>query len=122
MQIKFTIYGNQEGKENNPIPYTRVVGRALWIPAARKYYNWKEFVKKEFYLQTKINPPLIIKKARMELNIFWKNGKHADPDNIFKGIADALFKNDNNLDGSFNSQVALDKKPKVEVIIKIKEN
>ncbi len=124
MQIKFTIYGNQEKQDGSPIPYVRVVGRALWLPAARRYYNWKEYVRAEFKRQTRLSPVIFTSKikAEMHLDIYWKNGKHADPDNIFKGIADALFVNDNNLDGSFKSQIAIDGKPKVEVLITIKEN
>jgi Holliday junction resolvase RusA-like endonuclease len=47
------------------------------------------------------------------------NGLHADPDNVFKGIADALFKNDKFLDGSFVSDYAPDSKGRVEISITI---
>ncbi len=56
-------------------------------------------------------------KARMDIKIFWKNGAHADPDNVFKGIADALFKNDKFLDGSFESYYSPEEIGKVEVTI-----
>ena len=42
--ILFSIYGNQENPEKNPIPYHRVVGRALWLPKARRYNAWKQYV------------------------------------------------------------------------------
>jgi Holliday junction resolvase RusA-like endonuclease len=53
----------------------------------------------------------------MDIKIFWMNGIHGDPDNIFKGIADALFKNDKFLDGSFESHYSQDGKGRVEISI-----
>ena len=53
----------------------------------------------------------------MSIKIHWVNGVHADPDNVFKGLADALFKNDKFLDGAFESQYASDGRGKVEVEI-----
>lgn len=58
-------------------------------------------------------------KARMDIRIYWMNGIHGDPDNIFKGIADALFKNDKFLDGSFETYMSEDGKGRVEVDIAI---
>lgn len=130
--IQFTIKGNQDDYEGNPLPYLRVVGRALWLPAAKKYHAWKGYIRKSFFagypefvmcdgkrlliddqpLSTKAS-----EKARMDIKIFWKNGAHADPDNVFKGIADALFKNDKFLDGSFESYYSPEEIGKVEVTI-----
>ena len=124
--ITFTIKGNQEDIEGNPLPYVRVVGRALWLPGAKKYHAWKEYVRSVFYrnypefssvdqvqpLTTKIS-----ERAYMAIRIHWVNGVHADPDNVFKGLADAIFKNDKFLDGSFESRYAPDGKGKVEVEI-----
>lgn len=130
--IQFTIKGNPEDIYGNPVPYVRVVGRALWLPGAKKYHAWKSYVRRCFYKGypefvmcdgKKIlidDQPLTTKmseKARMDIKIFWMNGLHADPDNVFKGIADALFKNDKFLDGSFESDYAPDSKGRVEVSI-----
>ena len=130
--IQFTIKGNPEDIYGNPVPYVRVVGRALWLPGAKKYHAWKSYVRKCFYKGypefvmcdgKKIlidDQPLTTTasgKARMDIKIFWMNGLHADPDNVFKGIADALFKNDKFLDGSFESEYAADSKGRVEVNI-----
>jgi hypothetical protein len=131
-KITFTIKGNQEDPEGNPIPYTRVVHNALWLPGAKRYKAWKDHVRKEFFKNNAdfvryderdrlvCDEPLTTKpseRARMEVRIFWMNGVHGDPDNIFKGIADALFKSDKFLDGSFESCHARDGKGKVDVRI-----
>jgi hypothetical protein len=47
--IQFTIKGNQEDIEGNPLPYIRVVGRALWLPHAKKYHAWKEYIRSVFF-------------------------------------------------------------------------
>ncbi len=52
--------------------------------------------------------------------IHWHNDAHADGDNIFKGIADALFVNDKNVVvGKFASFTSKDKKGRVDVGIEI---
>jgi len=130
--ITFTIKGNPEDLYGNPVPYIRVVGRALWLPNARKYHAWKCYVRKSFfsgypeYVMSdgkKLlldDQPFTTKasaRSRMDIKIFWMNGIHGDPDNIFKGIADALFKNDKYLDGSFESSYTPESKGRVEVSI-----
>lgn len=124
--ITFTIKGNPEDLEGNPVPYVRVVGRALWLPTAKRYYAWKEYVRSIFtrnhpeYSPAERIQPLTTKpseRARMDIRIYWVGGVHADPDNIFKGIADALFENDKHLDGSFESRIASDGKGRVDVTI-----
>lgn len=132
--ITFTIKGNQEDPEGNPIPYTRVVANALWLPGAKRYKAWKDHVRRSFFRgypefvsyddmhRIVHDEPLTTKaseKAKMEICIFWMNGVHGDPDNIFKGIADSLFRNDKFLDGSFESCHAEDGRGKVEIKITI---
>jgi hypothetical protein len=53
----------------------------------------------------------------MDIKIFWSSDHHGDPDNIFKGIADALFTDDKYLSGSFNFCDAKDKIGGVDVCI-----
>lgn len=124
--IQFTIKGNPEDIEGNPVPYVRVVGRALWLPSAKRYHAWKEYVRAVLYrsypeYSSQDDPqPFTTKpslKCRMDILISWSGGVHADPDNIFKGMADALFKSDKYLDGSFESGYAEDGKGRVDVII-----
>lgn len=57
--------------------------------------------------------------ATMSLKIYWKDCRHGDPDNIFKGIADTLFENDKHLDGSFKSIHAENKKGRLEIELTI---
>lgn len=123
--IQFTIKGNPDDIEGNPVPYVRVVTNALWLPKAKKYHAWKQYVRSIFFRQypehsvqiDEIQPftTKASQKSRMDIKIFWANGIHADPDNVFKGIADALFKNDKFLDGSFESCYAPDCKGRVDV-------
>ena len=132
--ISFRIDGNQEDPEGNPIPYVRVVSGALWLPKAKRYAAWKEYVRNVLYKHyPALAPdpsellageawPLTTKpsiSARMDIKIAWMNGIHGDPDNIFKGIADALFQNDKFLDGSFESFLAEDGRGKVDIEIVI---
>lgn len=128
----FVINGNQEDLHGNPVPYVRVVKRALWLPEAKRYNGWKSFVRRIFYKSypeyvmragntflTDLQPftTKISEKARMDIRIYFMNGIHGDPDNIFKGIADALFKNDKFLDGSFETHHSTDGKGRVEIDI-----
>jgi len=131
-KIQFTIKGNPEDIYGNPVSYVRVVGRALWLPGAKRYHAWKSYVRRCFYkgypefvmcdgkkilLDDQPLTTAVSSRARMDIKIFWMNGQHADPDNIFKGVADALFKNDKFLDGGFESRNSMDGKGKVEVTI-----
>lgn len=131
-KITFIVKGNQEDIHGNPIPYMRVVKRALWLPEARRYNAWKSFVRRSFFgdypeyliragkhLLTDLQPFTTSsgEKARMDVRIYWRNGIHGDPDNIFKGIADSLFKNDKFLDGSFETHYSPEGKGRVEIDI-----
>ncbi len=131
-KITFLIKGNQDDWHGNPVPYVRVVKRALWLPQARRYNAWKSYVRRSFYgdypeylmsagknLLTNILPLTTnsADRARMDIRIYWRNGIHGDPDNIFKGIADALFTNDKFLDGSFETHYSPDGKGRVEIDI-----
>lgn len=127
-KFKFTLHGNHEDPTGNPCPYFRVTGKGLWLPGARRYNEWKQFVRSIFYghypkllIGRKLNErPLGTTedtRTRMDVKIFWKNKAHADEDNIFKGIADALFEDDKDLDGSFTHEYCPDKKGRVEVEI-----
>lgn len=139
MTIQFTIYGNQNDSTGNPIPKVRKTLRQQWTPEAKRYAEWKNWVVKSYlgylnqhgeYKAIDIanvailhhGKPIILlndQKAQMDIRIFWKNGAHGDPENVFGSIADALFVDDKNLDGSFESQIAPDGRGRVEVEIKI---
>lgn len=56
----------------------------------------------EFHDLSKIKPITYTGKVYMQLQITWANETHSDCDNVFKGIADALFMNDKHLVGCFD--------------------
>lgn len=130
-KIQFTIFGNQENPNGNPIPKLKMTGRQQWTPQAQRYAAWKKYVQltfldgnfKQEYTKRFFNnhqkPIGGTPNAHMDLKIEWANGKHADPESVFGSIADALFENDNNLDGSFVAKMALDGIGKVEISISI---
>ena len=64
-----------------------------------------EMLRKKMALLAKKAHPIKIKNYRawMELKIYWCDESHGDSDNVFKGVADSLFENDKELDGSFES-------------------
>lgn len=124
--IIFTIPGNQEDRTGNPIPYTRSTHAGQWKPKVIRYNKWKEYVKDAFlakcvdedtyhnldfknliayFLGKPIKKSNI--KMQMHLSIYYKDHKHCDSDNLFKGIADALFEDDKYLEGSFKFDYAL---------------
>lgn len=120
--IAFTIYGNQKNHKGNPIPYTRSTQAGQWKPNVVKYREWKEYVRGAFlaecvdrglinhkdfkdllYILPGGNPIKFDgRKAIMNIVIYFMDDTHADCDNVFKGIADALFVNDKYLAGSFD--------------------
>lgn len=139
-QIFFTVHGTQENPNGNAIPKLKMTGGQKWMTAARRYAGWKQYVQsclldalhkshgQDAYSiagnrMVTAGKPLLVergKKARMEIEIFWNcdiEGRHPDPENVFGSIADALFINDKNLDGSFTSAKAPDGIPRVDVLI-----
>lgn len=119
--VSFTIAGGPAGLQENPIPYTRTTQRAKFSPRYLRYQEWKTFVVAKYldvtFPKTQIKREdfgemhdLLEKKpikkgvrARVMLNIHFAhstNGKctHADPDNVGKGIIDALFMDDQHVD------------------------
>lgn len=145
IKLTFDILGNQESPSNNPQPYFRRTQRSLWNSGSRRYEAWKSYV--VHYLIDAIEPneskeirqffhnvtqqmgqnSKAIKlaegeKAFMYCIINWKNKGHADPDNVWKGIADALFFDDKHVDGGFFSRVSKDGKGKVSVHLLIGES
>lgn len=145
MTITFMIAGNHTDRDGNPVPYTRSTREALWRSDGKRYAAWKEYVQQIFNVEFSnhciSNPddrhttkhwgdmlrrgnlkPIELRyeqTARMDINIWWANCKHGDPDNIWKGIADALFVQDKHLNGSFESDHHSEGKGRVEVKIKI---
>jgi hypothetical protein len=135
MTLIFTIYGNQENEGENPIPCLRTTQGTQWTPQAIRYKEWKSFVVAQLIDLMQAMPreermqyvevidligkkPIKATKNKivMDLMIYFKDQSHADCDNIFKGIADALFMNDKYLAGSFDYKMA--EQGKVDITIK----
>lgn len=146
MILTFTIHGNQQDLKGNPIPYLRMTRgelKLLKIPGHKirsksamakregiqRYLDWKEYVKMCLYFNPIGNGERQLKKVKidqllncgekvhMDCSIYFANKKHGDPDNIFKGIGDAIFTNDKHVVGSFDYEYDKDR-PRVEVTIK----
>lgn len=106
-QGQFVVYCNN----NNPIGYTRTTQKSKWNENSIKYEIWKRVVANTFLNEC---PNLRVPKrtkCKLEIMIYYKNDIKSDPDNVFKGIADALsdtklekrlYKNDNYITGSFD--------------------
>ena len=84
--------------EFNPIPYKRTTQRAMFVSKDyQRYKAFKELLRLEFLKQNKglkLNEKTFY---AYELEIGFLNKKHADADNIAKGVLDAIFKNDKNV-------------------------
>ena len=138
--VSFTLNGTSAGLDDNPIPYTRTTQKAKFSPRYQRYQEWKTFVVAR-YLDVVFPPQKAINRedfgdihdllerkplkkgvtARVMVNIFFaktKNGKctHADPDNVGKGIIDALFMDDQHVDIDTHHRCG-NHLPKVEVQI-----
>lgn len=127
MTYTFTVSGNQENALANPVPYHRTTQGSTWTKEAKRYNAWKNYVRHCFYKQTDAKVQLLepitlskTKTATMDIAIEWANGTHGDCDNVFKGIADALFTNDKYImAGSFKSTYSKSKQGKVYIAITI---
>ncbi len=115
-EITFTIKGNQDDIFGNPIPYQRSTQASQWLPKVIRYRDWKEYVSNEYLkaigqdhrvvhrsrikiakgkkIRIEKAIPATKEKIMMTLKIVFCNKAHGDCDNIYKGIADALFEND----------------------------
>lgn len=119
--IKFTIRGNQENTYGNPIPYLRTTQKSQWTDKAKRYQEWKGYVvanfidciqgmsnekRKEYADVVNLVDRKPIKKSKEKIAVIahfvFIDDTHADCDNLFKGIADALFMNDKYVIGSFD--------------------
>lgn len=136
MILKFTIRGNQEDPEGNPIGFKRVL-KGSWNAAATRYMEWQQYVRSEllrkfeYQVNAKdedltlenVGHPIVLKKdqkVQVEIKVFWKNHAHSDLDNVLKGILDSIFKDDKGVNGiRAEYQMAPDKKGRVDVTIKI---
>lgn len=129
-EYSVTVTGNPEDPLGNPIPYKRSTQRTQWKLEIILYNQWKDYIRNTIFkvypdtqyeaggrFKLQIHPFTTSRqqKAYMSLKIFFKGHSFGDPDNIFKGIADALFKCDKYLAGSFDFEYS--NSPRVEIKI-----
>lgn len=131
--IEFIIEGNQEDPQGNPIGYHRTTQGSYWNEASKRYNAWKNYVVKIYSMNFPSSMSLKAQlagkpielekyqKAYLHTLIYYANDARPDPDNVQKGIADALFLNDKNVAGSYDFTHAEDGKGKVLVKIIINE-
>lgn len=135
MRISFVIVGNQENPNGNPIPYHRATQGSRWNHASQRYEAWKAHVQlalmgavkrgrsemeKTIYRRICSGSKPIIKtdqKQRTDIFIYWANHAHADPDNILKGINDALYESDKFVSCSADFVQSSDGRGRVTVIL-----
>lgn len=103
--MTFTIVGNQEDERGNPIPYHRATQRGRFNKGQRRYYAWKDHVRASFAQSWDRSIPLTLDGkipgtpvGKVTAEICFGSETHADPDNVVKGILDALFQNDKHVD------------------------
>lgn len=99
--IEFTVSGD-------PVPYTRMTQKQvklMKIPdrildtaalkvkqKIRRYFDWKDWVNSHTYRLKFNRKPK--EKTHLNVMVYFRNKKHADPENIRKGIQDAIFEDD----------------------------
>lgn len=109
-RFRYSI-GKKSVDIRNPMGYKRTLRNQMREDAAR-YLAWQQFVRAEFQRFTSIAKlgagrefahPIDLgdRYVRMDVIIAYVNEAHADPDNVWKGIADALIKQDKHAAGSF---------------------
>jgi Holliday junction resolvase RusA-like endonuclease len=123
--IKFTI-------PIDPVPYLRMTqaeAALMRIPRSRiraaalqrwqtvyRYLEYKKHVWALSRMELWRSSLDLGEKIRMDCIFYFRSGKHGDPDNCWKAIADSLFTNDSKVIGSFDfffhSEV-----PRTEVVI-----
>ena len=134
--FEINITGNPTDISGSALPKVKLTRNQQWTPRAQKYAEWKSFLLKHFLDQTKkhearsmierntilYGKPLVTSRdvrGVMDIDILWKDERHGDAENVFGSIADAFFKQDKYLDGSFKSNLSKDKTGSVKIRIKL---
>ena len=93
LDFSLFIPGNQENpKTGNPIPYHRMTQRSKWTKAAQRYLAYKNYiVRHALEAGLKINKLTPNGVYELDVVCHFRSENHGDPENIRKGIQDALF-------------------------------
>lgn len=138
--FKFSIKGNHENENGNPLPKARYTFRQQRSEGAQRYHEYLDHVRGQFLDELEKNKRISAyhkfilqhveysgrkplhtgdKKCRMRIFITWGSKHHGDPENIFGAIADALFEQDEYLAGEFDFDPIVRKSGRVDVEIEI---
>jgi hypothetical protein len=118
--IMFEIRGAHDDPKANAVPYERMTRRSKYKdPRALRYKAWKIYVLKCFSEQTRQAFPCEPDgQYRLDVKCFFVGENHADPENVRKGIQDALFAyGDKHVFGLIYPVKHVEENPRVEVII-----
>jgi Holliday junction resolvase RusA-like endonuclease len=75
---------------DQPMGYTRTTQAGKWSDKYQQYQQWKSHVLKSFIRDCCDLRVPIKTKCRLDVMIYFRFHRRSDPDNVFKGIADAL--------------------------------
>jgi len=136
LALSFEVRGGGYDEMANPMPKLKLTGRQAWVQRVQNYVEWKEHVQLAFVDAVKAHDAALGKVAeqrvangekpldtgkhpmRMHIHIYWRGDAHADPENVFGSIADALFSNDKYLAGTFDyTHQGKEKQPYVAIMI-----
>jgi len=140
--VEFTVVGGGYDPMANPMPKIKYTKRQQWLDRVQNFVMWKEHVVESYIAALeeagqkeyaddaeqrvmKGSKPIATGTTpmRMDIHIYFRGKAHADPENVFGSIADALLEQDKWLAGSFE-YTHLDKKeqPYVKITIQKYEN
>ena len=122
MEYTFIIEGSYDGKNKNPLGYRRRTFGSKWNQRSIEYENWKQYVRECFYKNQrfKLNKPFQEERGKVSVEIFFKDERHVDPDNLVKGILDSLWDNDKHVDVETQTHCRSEK-PIIKVLIQTYE-
>lgn len=92
IHIRFFVPGNQGDPHGNPIPYHRMTQRSKWTRPAQRYLAYKGYVQKHA-LEAGLQFDRLEKNGwyRLDVEVNFADETHGDPENVRKGIQDAIF-------------------------------
>ncbi len=111
-RVQFTIPGHPVGYLRMTqgqvklmrIPRERVIAKSikLW-DRIKRYLDWKKYVQMSaLLLKFPRKPASEYEKVCLNCMIYFENGVHSDPENVRKGIQDALFEGDKHVIGAYD--------------------